>query len=282
MSVQQLALVFERSRAENAERLVLLSLANHAGGDGGDAYPSIATIAREARIGESTVRLALKRLKALGEIVENDLPSQLGTRSFRLTLPDAPAPDRSPSRRPWQTPAGSGPPADPAPPQDLDPRRSWDETPQDLAPAPAGSAPEPSLTVHEPTTSLRSVGAREPQPDEISARVPDHLHAVAEHVRGRLAELAAAKGVDAPTLRRVAEIVADFPDHDHHALAGDVVDYWRDGAGARTQRKDLARVYRDWCGRSVARRGRRRPGPSRVDGLRALHAEALAEEAATR
>jgi hypothetical protein len=59
------------------------------------------------------------------------------------------------------------------------------------------------------------------------------------------------KGVPPPVRRRVGAVVADFPDHDHRALVGDVVDYWRDGRGARTVRKDLAKVYRDKCSRST-------------------------------
>jgi hypothetical protein len=61
--------------------------------------------------------------------------------------------------------------------------------------------------------------------DDWPPSLPGELTGVAEHVHGRLGE--------------------------HRALVGDVVDYWRDGRGARTVRKDLAKVYRDKCSRST-------------------------------
>ena len=138
MSVQALVWVLEHSRATHSERLTLISLANHAGSDGADTWPSIATIAREAGLGESTVRGALERLKELGEIEETGVSSRR-TRAFRLTM----------------TPADSGPP------QDLHPRRICtpaDSGPvgvQDLAADPAGSAPEPSVTALQPSIPPR-------------------------------------------------------------------------------------------------------------------------------
>lgn len=134
MSVQVMTWVFEHSRSEHAERLVLLSLANHAGGDGGDAYPSIPTIASETRLGESTVRGALERLKAMGELVEVGV-SPLRTRCFRLVM----------------TPAES------APPQKLRPRRNERQAPQKRAPNAPDSAPE---------TSVEPSGNRPPTPPD--------------------------------------------------------------------------------------------------------------------
>lgn len=67
MSVQSISLVLEHSMSEGAARLVLISIANH-DGEGG-SWPSIATIAKEARKSESTVRRAIKDLEELGELV---------------------------------------------------------------------------------------------------------------------------------------------------------------------------------------------------------------------
>lgn len=130
MSVQALIWVLEHSRAEHSARLVAIALANHAGTDGGDAYPSIATIAREARLGESTVRAALEQLKELGEIEELGV-SHVRTRLFCFPMkvgePAAVAVEAAPAEG-----ADSGPPPDPAPPQNL-------------AAEGADSAPEPSV-----------------------------------------------------------------------------------------------------------------------------------------
>lgn len=229
MSVQQLSLVFTHSRAENTDRLVLLSLANHAGGDGADAYPSIGTIAREARCGESTVRAALERLKALGEVEEGGV-SPRRTRSFRLTLPDSPAPPREAARREWQRDVT----ADPAPPQDLDPRRictpagSSSATPQDLAGPPqdlaeegAGSAPEPSVEPSlepsvEPSTALARTATQVKHGGKLVA--PDRLtlaNAIVEDFNSQAStsySLRKGDGKPSDNLRRVLTALADHPD----------------------------------------------------------------------
>lgn len=98
------------------------------------------------------------------------------------------------------------------------------------------------------TSSLRS----DVRDVEFSERVTDSLRPVAENVHARLSELSVAKGAEPPTLRRVGDLIADFPDHDHNRLVADVADYWLHGNGARTRRKDFARVYRDWVARKPA------------------------------
>ena len=154
MSIKAITYVLEHSQAEHSQRLVLLSLANHADDSGDDSFPSNATIARETRLGESTVRLAIERLKASGEIIEVGLGPKR-TRRFRVVLDgaDSAAPD----------------PADSAVPQDLAPRSIERLTPQNLAPDPADSGPEPSRTVKEPSTTTSSpVGAKPAREDVAS------------------------------------------------------------------------------------------------------------------
>lgn len=73
MSVQAMAWVFEHSDAEGTDRLVLLSIANHAGAspvDGAwEAYPGIERIRQEARLSRSrTVQESLARLEAQGRV----------------------------------------------------------------------------------------------------------------------------------------------------------------------------------------------------------------------
>jgi hypothetical protein len=136
MSVQAMSWVLEHSTAEHSARLVHISLANHANGDGEDSYPSIGRIACETLLGESTVRAAIERLKDAGMIVEIGVSSKR-TRRFRLILAD---------------PAD---PAESAPPQNLHPRRIEQPSPQDLARDPAESAPEP-LTEPSKDPSLSS------------------------------------------------------------------------------------------------------------------------------
>ncbi len=180
MSVQALTWVLEHSRAEHSARLVAIALANHAGTDGADAYPSIPTIAREARIGESTVRAAIEQLKDLGEIEEVGV-SRLRTRVFRFPM----------------TPADSGPP------QILDPRRIQRLTPQILAADPAGSAPEPSLTVPQPEDTPptpRKRGEPGPPPERpVGDRARDHQRYRRDLQRWLLANLEAPTDADHAT-----------------------------------------------------------------------------------
>lgn len=68
MSVQAMAWVFDHSKSTGNDRLVLLAIANHASKDGGGSYPSVPTIASEARVSDRTVTRSLKRLAALGEL----------------------------------------------------------------------------------------------------------------------------------------------------------------------------------------------------------------------
>lgn len=60
--------VLEHSMAEGNDRLVLLSIANHASSAGHEAFPSRSTIAREARCSESTVKRSIRALAELGEL----------------------------------------------------------------------------------------------------------------------------------------------------------------------------------------------------------------------
>lgn len=72
MSIQAVSYVLgDKDRAgppvRGAELLVLIALANHAGDDG-ECWPSVTTLAREARLTEKHVRQCIRVLIAVGEI----------------------------------------------------------------------------------------------------------------------------------------------------------------------------------------------------------------------
>lgn len=85
MSVQALTWVLEHSEEKNGARLVLISLANHAGPDGGSAFPSAATIMRETRLSHGAVAAALKGLRERGAVVEEGRRRH-GTIVYRLVM----------------------------------------------------------------------------------------------------------------------------------------------------------------------------------------------------
>jgi hypothetical protein len=68
VSIQAIAWVLEHSEAKLADRLVLLAIANHADAQGWNAWPSVDQIAKEARVGRSTVFECLPRLVERGEL----------------------------------------------------------------------------------------------------------------------------------------------------------------------------------------------------------------------
>lgn len=73
-----LSWVFKHSEAQLASRLVLLVLADHAKDDGSSSWPSVATIASEARVNERTVQRCLRELADAGHITKTG-ESRTGT-----------------------------------------------------------------------------------------------------------------------------------------------------------------------------------------------------------
>lgn len=68
MSVDCSTWVWRSSRSEGTDRLVLLAIADQAGSDGLDAWPSIATIAQRCRVSTRTVQRSIAALVELGEL----------------------------------------------------------------------------------------------------------------------------------------------------------------------------------------------------------------------
>jgi Helix-turn-helix domain len=68
MSFQAVSWVLEHSRARGNARLVLISIAACSNREGENAWPSVETLAREARVSERTVQYAIRRLEQLGEL----------------------------------------------------------------------------------------------------------------------------------------------------------------------------------------------------------------------
>jgi hypothetical protein len=68
MSIKVMTWVFDNSPMTNSNRLVLLALADHADDETWSCYPSIARLARKARLSESTTRRALQCLERAGAI----------------------------------------------------------------------------------------------------------------------------------------------------------------------------------------------------------------------
>lgn len=84
MSFHVVSWVLEHSPAKLATRLVLISMADHASKDGTDAYPSVKTLAHEARVSRSAVQSAIRELKAARAVFDEGA-SAWGTRRYRVS-----------------------------------------------------------------------------------------------------------------------------------------------------------------------------------------------------
>ncbi len=87
MSVHVMSWVLKHSPEDvGGRRLVLLVLADKADDDGTKAYPSVETIAREARMSERGVRYALRALEESGAVQRLGVHSYTGTHEYRVVM----------------------------------------------------------------------------------------------------------------------------------------------------------------------------------------------------
>jgi hypothetical protein len=83
LSIQALTWVLGNAEATLGARCVIIALANYADADGEKAFPSVATLAEEARMSRKGVQDALRRLEEKGEIVYIGL-SPYETREYAI------------------------------------------------------------------------------------------------------------------------------------------------------------------------------------------------------
>lgn len=68
MSIKVMEWVFEKSKAQGLERLILLVIADHCNSEGEEAFPRISVIARRANVSQRTVKRKIQDLVAMGEL----------------------------------------------------------------------------------------------------------------------------------------------------------------------------------------------------------------------
>lgn len=85
MSIKIMDWVFENSKAQGIERLILLVIADHCNSEGEHAFPRISVIARRANVSERTVQRKLSDLVSLGEL---EVLKRQGTSSlYKIVTP---------------------------------------------------------------------------------------------------------------------------------------------------------------------------------------------------
>ncbi len=88
MSVRVMSWVWENSRSAGADRLVMLAIADAANDAGRDAYPSMTTIAKKARLDKRTAQRSVRNLQAMGELAVLENAGPHGCHRYRLIMTD--------------------------------------------------------------------------------------------------------------------------------------------------------------------------------------------------
>lgn len=207
MSVRVMSAVFDgRLAAEvvsSRDLLVLLVLADHAHDDGSRAWPSINTIAVKARMTRRTVSTALRSLEAVGAI-EREGKKLGGVVCYRVLLLEEGDSSQASSARADSAYEGGGAGC------------ANDDT-QVGEKRPRGRQPfayNPSGTVQEPSNPAGD-GGHEAELGGGSGGLVSVRRQKAHEAHGILADLAADRGLQPPTLAEVVELAERFPDHDH-------------------------------------------------------------------
>lgn len=68
MSIKVMEWVFQNSKSQGLERLILLVIADHCNSEGEDAFPRISVIAKRANVSERTAQRKIQDLVNLGEL----------------------------------------------------------------------------------------------------------------------------------------------------------------------------------------------------------------------
>ena len=139
MSIKIMSLVWEKGPQNQAERFVLLALADFAN-DAGECWPSVDAIAAKTCFKERGVRQILRRLEDAGWLATAIGGGRHGCNNYRINpAPHAPLLGEKPGMV--------------CPPAPNAPRHETTNTRHMTAQNPAPHAPEPSRTIKEPSLS---------------------------------------------------------------------------------------------------------------------------------
>lgn len=153
MSIKVMNWVWENSPAKGTELLMLLAIADNASDDGGNAYPSVSTLARKTRLDQRTVQRVLRKLSEQGQLNVEERGGREANRYAVLMRSEL-----------------SPPPADCHPRQNATGGTGATPGVSQLCHPTPGTAvsPEPSGTVREPSSGARELRAVEEEAGESS------------------------------------------------------------------------------------------------------------------
>ena len=241
-----MALVWD-STVPAPERFTLLALADRADEDG-QCWPSIPTLAKKCRTGESTIRRHLKALKKLGVITIDQRwnASSVYTISLpklRELVDEDPSQDDTPCQ--IDTPSQSGTPSQidtPSVPAGQIARPINLTPPARLTPPPKVSGPPSQserLSIIDPSVSTSSGAHKASVPRKRGTRIPENFPVTPE---------------------MVAWARAQCPNVDGRHETAKFVDYWTAASGRNAVKLDWVATWRNWMRKAEEDAGRRRPG----------------------
>lgn len=142
MSIQVMSKVWAQSQAAGSELLLLLAIADFSD-DQGQAFPSVATLARKIRMSPRNTQYLLQKLEAAGELEIRRNAGRAGSNLYTVQAlhPENLAGGRNRLHAPYAT--GCTPPTQPV-------------------------APEPSLTVNEPSEVAPAPRAKREKKQEMT------------------------------------------------------------------------------------------------------------------
>ena len=140
-----MSLVWEHGPADKAEVLVLLAIADYCNDDG-ECWPSVASIARKARMTERGVQKICARLSETGWLQIDLRQGRYGCNLYRIKTPNFVHPEHGSPRTPEH------------------------QTPNPVRQNPEPRSPKPSLTIKEPSFTPPKGGG--PAFEDFWAKVP--------------------------------------------------------------------------------------------------------------
>jgi hypothetical protein len=172
MSVRVMSWVWESSRSEGIDRLVLLAIADAASDHGGDAWPSVQSLATKAAVSVRTVQRAIRSLVELGELAVSAQAGKHGVNVYRVVM----------TPRQNVTPVRTSPPSERHPVTES-PRQA--DTPSESREPPVTESPTPrqadTRTIHEPSLPVpknsSSGAAARPDVERICQHLADRIEA---------------------------------------------------------------------------------------------------------
>ncbi len=169
MSVKVMSAVWEREDLDASERLVMLSLADHADDDG-VCYPSIARLCKRTSMSDRGVQKVLSRLQERGFLRVEIGAGRSGSNRYFVTATPEP-----------------GSPLNP-----VHPRTTFTTPPNPVRLTPEPGSPKPSRTIIEPSSNARAALCAVLSDDMADAFIA-HRKAKRAKLTDHAAELIAAK-----------------------------------------------------------------------------------------